>query len=198
MAVKIHPTADVSDKAKLGDGTSVWHQAQIRENAVLGEKCNIGKGAYVDFGVHLGNGVKLQNYVNVYHGVTLEDYVFVGPSATFTNDMYPRAAVWSDDLVVKTLVKKGASIGANSTIRCGITIGEYATIGAGAVVTRDVPDHALAYGSPARIHGFVCECGFPAEKKELTGRGMEGAVVMKCTKCGKEFEVPYPVYRKME
>ncbi len=196
VRVKIHPTADVSDKAKIGDGTSVWHQAQIRENAVLGERCNISKGVYIDFDVKIGSGVKLQNYVNVYHGVTIEDDVFVGPSATFTNDMYPRAAMWGDDRLVKTLVKKGASIGANSTIICGTTIGRYATVGAGSVVTKDVPDHTLVFGSPARIKGFVCECGFPVEKKEIKGMGMEGAVVMKCTKCGKEFEVAYDIYRQ--
>ncbi len=217
MAVKIHPTADVSDKAKIGDGTSIWHQAQVRENAVLGERCNISKGVYIDFDVKIGSGVKLQNYVSVYHGVTLEDDVFVGPGATFTNDLYPRAATWGDDRLVKTLVKKGASIGANSTIICGTTIGQYATVGAGSVVTKDVPDHALVFGSPAKIKGFVCECGFPAErnaaclvKRTIKGRGeripfsllsehtKNAGVKMKCAKCGKEFEVPYSIYRKTE
>ena len=196
MAVKIHPTADVSDKAKIGDGTSIWHQAQVRENAVLGERCNISKGVYIDFDVKIGSGVKLQNYVSVYHGVTLEDDVFVGPGATFTNDLYPRAATWGDDRLVKTLVKKGASIGANSTIICGTTIGQYATVGAGSVVTKDVPDHALVFGSPAKIKGFVCECGFPGEKMGKKGAGGGAKMLMKCAKCGKEFEVPYDIYRQ--
>jgi len=156
--VFIHKTAEVSDKASIGAGTKVWNLAQIRENAVVGENCIISKNVYIDFDVKIGNGVKLQNNVNVYHGVEIEDDVFVGPSATFTNDMYPRAFI-NDFELYKTLVKKGASIGANCTIVCGITIGEYAMIGSGSVVTKDVGDYCLVVGNPARVIGVVCKCG---------------------------------------
>lgn len=176
----IHPTAEVSDRAKIGNGTKIWHHAQVRENAEIGENCNIGKGVYIDFGVKIGNNVKIQNYVSIYHGVVIEDDVFIGPSATFTNDLYPRAKYWGEERLVKTLVKKGASIGANATIVCGLTVGEYAMVGAGSVVTKDVPQHALVLGVPARLRGYVCECGFPAKK--------ENAHYI-CTKCGKKFEI---------
>ena len=154
----IHPTAEVSTKAKVGEGTKIWNDAQVREDSVIGDGCIIGKGAYIDTQVHIGDRVKIQNNVNVYKGVILEDDTFVGPSATFTNDMYPRA--FSKDWAVHpTLVKKGASIGANATIRCGVVIGEYAMIGCGSVVTKDVPDYALVVGNPARQIGLVDKDG---------------------------------------
>lgn len=156
--VYIHPTADVSPKAVLGDGVRIWHEAQVREGARLGANCIVGKGAYVDFGVQIGDNVKLQNRASVYHGVTLEDGVFVGPNACFTNDRAPRARN-SDWQVTKTLVQSGASIGANATIVCGITIGEYAMIAAGSVVTKDVEPFALVMGNPARQVGRVDELG---------------------------------------
>ena len=156
--VFIHETAEVSEKAVIGAGTKIWNLAQVRENAVIGENCVLSKNVYVDFEVKIGSCVKLQNNVNVYHGVQLEDDVFVGPSATFTNDMFPRAFN-GDFKVVETLVKRGASIGANSTIVCGVTIGEYAMVGAGSVVTKDVGDYCLVVGNPARVIGFVCRCG---------------------------------------
>lgn len=161
MGLMIHPTAEVDWRhTYIGAGTSVWNQAQIRESCIIGECCNIGKNVYIDTGVQIGNRVKIQNNVNVYHGVTIEDDVFVGPSATFTNDMYPRA--FSKDWeIVPTLVKKGASIGAHATIVCGVTIGEYAMVGAGSVVTKDVPPYALVVGNPARIIGEVDETGRP-------------------------------------
>ena len=156
--VFIHKTAEVDQEAEIGSGSKIWNQAQVREGAKNGEQCIISKNVYVDENVTIGNRVKIQNNVNIYHGVTLEDDVFLGPSMTFTNDMYPRAfnKKWQ---ISKTLVKKGASIGANATIRCGITIGEYAMVGAGSVVTKNVRSHALVVGNPARQIGWVCRCG---------------------------------------
>jgi len=170
VTVKIHPTAEVSKDATVGDGTQIWNEAQVREGARIGKHCRIGKGVYLDARVVVGHHCKIQNYVSVYQGVTLGDRVFVGPHATFTNDLLPRAAKpdWkrhreearaADWEVVKTVVENGASIGANATILCGITIGHCAMIGAGAVVTKDVPPHALLVGVPAKVVGHVCECG---------------------------------------
>ena len=172
----IHPTAEVDKTAHIGGGTRIWNQAQVRNNAIIGENCIISKNAYIDEFVRIGNRVKVQNNVNVYHGVTIEDDVFLGPSMTFTNDMYPRSfnSSWK---ITETTVKKGASIGANATIVCGVTIGEYATIGAGSVVTKDVPEHALIIGNPARRIGWVCRCGF-----RLDDAG-------KCTECGEEYDL---------
>lgn len=153
-----HKTAEVSEKAQIGAETKIWNDAQIREDCIIGENCVISKGVYIDFDVMIGNRVKIQNGVNLYHGIIVEDDVFIGPSAAFTNDFYPRAFN-SNFAVKKTLVKKGASIGANATIICGVTIGQYAMVGAGSVVTKDVPDYALITGNPAKIAGYVCKCG---------------------------------------
>ena len=158
MSVFIHATAEVSEHAEIGDSTKIWNFAQVRENAKIGINCIISKNAYIDTGVQIGNNVKIQNNVNVYNGVIVEDDVFLGPSMTFTNDKNPRA-VNPDWKITKTLVKKGASIGANATIVCGVTIGEYAMVGAGAVVTKDVLPHTLVVGNPAKKIGFVCKCG---------------------------------------
>lgn len=162
----IHPTADVSPQASIGEGTKIWHQCQVRENATIGERCTLSKGVYVDFDVSIGNNVKIQNYVSVYHGVTLEDGVFVGPHVCFTNDFRPRAVnpdgspKGADDWVVsRTLIRTGAALGANATIVCGITIGQWAMVGAGSVVTKDIPDYGLVRGNPARLVGYVCPCG---------------------------------------
>ena len=176
MAIFIHPTAEVSAGARVGDGTKVWNQAQIRENAVVGENCIVSKNVYIDAGAVVGSRVKIENNVNVYHGVTVEDDVFLGPSMTFTNDMYPRAFN-GDWEVSETLVKRGASIGAGAVIVCGVTIGEYATIGSGSVVTKDVPAHALMVGNPAHRIGWVCECG---RRLDESGR---------CPHCGKEYRL---------
>jgi len=193
MAVRIHPTADVSDRAGIGDGSSIWHQAQVREGATIGAHCIIGKGVYVDADVSIGDHVKIQNYVSVYHGVTLEDGVFVGPHVCFTNDLRPRAinpdgSLKSEDdwILSQTLVCKGAALGANSTIRCGITIGAWAMIGAGSVVTRDVPDYGMVWGNPARIHGYACPCGERLQKKETQGN----EVLTICHNCGREIRIP--------
>ncbi len=156
--VYIHPTAEVSPQAEIGEGTKIWNQAQIRENATVGAGCIISKNVYIDVNVCIGSGVKIQNNVNVYHGVTIEDDVFLGPSMTFTNDRFPRA--FNDDFEVsETLVKRGASIGAHAVIRCGVVIGGYAMVGSGSVVTKDVPPYALVAGNPARQIGWVCKCG---------------------------------------
>lgn len=162
----IHNTADVSPNANIGNNTKIWNLAQVRENCIIGENCIISKNVYIDTGVVLGNNIKVQNNVNIYNGVTVEDDVFLGPSMTFTNDFYPRACS-TDWKITKTLVKKGASIGANATIVCGIVIGEYAMIGSGSVVTRDVANNALVVGNPARIIGYVCNCGMKLNKDNI-------------------------------
>jgi UDP-2-acetamido-3-amino-2,3-dideoxy-glucuronate N-acetyltransferase len=190
--VNIHPTAEVSDKAHIGEGTRVWHWAQIRENAKIGKNCIIGKSVYIDYSVQIGDGVKVQNFVSVYHGVVVEDDVFLGPSMTFTNDMYPRAFN-SNFKVYATLVKKGASIGANSTVICGTKIGRYAMVGAGSVVTENVPDHGLVYGNPAKLFGFVCVCGRKLKKKKDGGDFM----LMTCPECGEEVKIPKETYAKV-
>lgn len=166
MVVRIHPTADVSNEAVIGEGTSIWHQCQIRPGARIGSNCILGKGVYIDNDVVIGDNVKIQNYVSVFHGVTIEDGVFIGPHVCFTNDMKPRAInpdgtikSASDWKVSQTLVRMGAAIGANSTIRCGIIINQWAMIGSGSVVTRDIPAYGLVFGNPASIRGFVCPCG---------------------------------------
>lgn len=155
---RAHQTALVEDGAAVGEGTTIWHHAHVRSGAVIGRSCTLGKNVYVDAGVHIGDGVKIQNNVSVYHGVDIHDEVFVGPSAVFTNDLRPRAHA-IDWQVVPTVVRTGASIGANATVVCGIEIGEHAMIAAGAVVTRTVRPHQLVAGNPARHRGWVCRCG---------------------------------------
>ena len=201
MAVRIHPTSDVAADAVIGDGTAIWLFCQVRPGAHLGKNCNLGKGVYIDNDVQIGDNVKIQNNVSVYHGVTLEDGVFAGPHVCFTNDMRPRAVnpdlsvKSADDWVVsKTLVKKGAGLGANSTIRCGITIGEWAMVGSGSVVTHDVPAHALVYGNPARIHAFVCACGEKLNKGEIK----DGMVKAVCPECKATVDVPLTDWEKIE
>ncbi|MFX0594731.1 acyltransferase [Melissospora conviva] len=152
--VFVHPTADVEEGARIGDGTKVWHLAHIRSSAQLGVGCVIGRNVYVDANVVIGDRVKVQNNVSVYQGVTIEDEVFVGPCAVFTNDFRPRAQN-PDWEITPTLVRKGASIGANATLVCGIEVGSYAMIAAGSVVTRDVAPYQLVAGNPARPKGWV-------------------------------------------
>ncbi len=189
----IHVTADVSKDARIGEGTHIWHQAQVREGARIGAHCIIGKGVYVDAGVIIEDNVKIQNYVSVFHGVTLEDGVFVGPHVCFTNDLRPRAVnpdgslKAADDWVLsKTLIRRGAALGANSTIVCGITVGEWAMIGSGSVVTRDVPAYGLVFGNPARLRGFVCPCG---TKLDLQSQNA-GRVTLQCPSCERVIEIP--------
>jgi acetyltransferase-like isoleucine patch superfamily enzyme len=155
--VYIHETAIVEDGAIIKDGTKIWMNAQIR-NCTIGFRCNIGKNVYLDKNVIIGNCVKIQNNANIYDGVTIEKKAFIGQNVCFTNDKFPRSFN-RDWKLVKTLVKEGASIGANSTIICGVTIGKYAMIGAGSVITKDVPDYGLVVGNPARLIGYVNELG---------------------------------------
>jgi acetyltransferase-like isoleucine patch superfamily enzyme len=171
-AAFVHPTALVEDGAIVGTDSRVWHHAQVRTRARIGERCIVGKGAFVDFDVVIGDDSKLQNYACVYHGVTLGRGVFVGPHAVFTNDLRPRATTPAfmplrdgDWTVGETTVGDGASIGANATILPGVKIGAWALVGAGAVVTRDVPAFALVVGSPARQIGWVCACGNRVERE---------------------------------
>lgn len=179
---RVHPTAEVSEQAVIGEGASIWHQAQVRERAHIGPGCVIGKGVYIDFDVHIGANSKVQNYSCVYHGTTLEDGVFVGPEVVFTNDRYPRAinpdgslkgdADWE---VGATLVKHGASVGSRSVVLPGVTIGRWALIAAGSVVTKDVPDHALVGGNPARAMGWVCVCARKLDHE------------LRCVACGRSY-----------
>jgi UDP-2-acetamido-3-amino-2,3-dideoxy-glucuronate N-acetyltransferase len=150
-----HPTAVIDKGASIGKGTRIWHFSHIMERAIVGENCNIGQNVVISSGAILGNNVKVQNNVSIYTGVVCEDDVFLGPSCVFTNVINPRSFISRREEFQSTLVKKGASIGANATIICGITIGEYALIGAGAVVTKDVPPYALIAGNPGKQMGWV-------------------------------------------
>ena len=154
-----HETAVIDDNCTIGSGTKIWHFSHIMSNSEIGENCNIGQNVVVSPDVKLGKNVKVQNNVSIYTGVVCEDNVFLGPSMVFTNVFNPRSAVKRHNQYMKTVVKKGATIGANATILCGITIGEFSFIGAGAVVTKDVPAFALLYGNPAKQHGWMSEYG---------------------------------------
>lgn len=178
MNVMIHPTAVVDEGAQLGDNTKVWHFSHIEGTARIGQNCSIGQNAYVGQRTVIGDNCKLQNNVSIYEGVTLGNGVFCGPSCVFTNDLTPRALYpKGHEHFVSTTVEDGASIGANATIVCGHRIGSCAMVGAGAVVTDDVPPHALVLGVPARKHGFVCTCG----------QLLRGAYI--CLECGRRFVV---------
>ncbi|MBI2145798.1 N-acetyltransferase [Candidatus Woesearchaeota archaeon] len=162
----IHPTADVSPAAIIGLNVRIWHQAQVREGAVIGDNCIVAKGAYIDKNVMMGDNCKIQNYSSLYHGVVLERGVFIGPHCVLTNDKHPRAITSDGSLKQETdwkegkiLVREGASLGARVVVLPGITIGRFAMVGAGSVVTKYVPDFGLVYGNPARLQGYVCKCG---------------------------------------
>ena len=158
VAALIHPTAIVEPGAHVGAETRIWHWVHVMPGASIGDRCSIGQGCFIG-AVRIGHGCRIQNHVSLYDGVTLEDDVFLGPSCVFTNVEHPRAHVARKPHYATTLVSRGATIGANATIVCGVSIGPYAMIGAGAVVTRDVPAHALVLGVPARRTGWACRCG---------------------------------------
>jgi UDP-2-acetamido-3-amino-2,3-dideoxy-glucuronate N-acetyltransferase len=190
----IHPSAEVSPKATIGHGSKIWHQAQIREDANIGPNCIISKGVYVDFGVSIGANSKLQNGVYVYHGATVEDGVFLGPGVILTNDRLPRAinpdgSLKSDaDWQVSPIhIKRGASLGTGSIVLPGVTIGEFAMIGAGTVVTRDVPPYGLVYGNPGHLRGHVCRCGQILTRGEAQ-TDEEISHVWICQTCGDRYQ----------
>lgn len=180
----IHESAYVDEGARIGADTKVWHFCHVMSGAEIGERCSLGQNVVVMGGVKIGNNVKIQNNVSVYEGVELEDDVFCGPSMVFTNVINPRSHVPRKDEYRKTLVKRGASIGANATVVCGVTLGEYCFVGAGAVVARDVPGYALVVGVPARFAGWVCACGVRLEAGELSCR----ACGAKYRQAGEEIE----------
>lgn len=178
MSYFVHESSYIDENVEIGDGTKVWHFSHVQKGAKLGEKCSIGQNVNISNNVKIGNGVKIQNNVSVYEGVELEDYVFCGPSMVFTNDLTPRSKYpKGTEGYKKTLVKNGASIGANATIVCGNTIGRWAMIASGAVVTKDVPNYALMAGVPAKQIGWVCECGIVFKDEH------------KCYECGREYSL---------
>jgi UDP-2-acetamido-3-amino-2,3-dideoxy-glucuronate N-acetyltransferase len=177
----VHQSSYVDEGATIGEGTRIWHFSHVMTGARIGRRCSIGQNVLISSDVVVGDNVKIQNNVSVYTGVVLEDDVFCGPSMVFTNVINPRSRVPRKDEYRPTLVKCGASLGANSTIICGHTIGRFAFVGAGAVVTRNVPDHALVTGNPARITGWMCECGV----KLAEGRTAPADAT--CPVCGKQY-----------
>ena len=192
-SVYINSTAIIDEGVYLGSGTKVWHFVHIMKDAKIGKDCIIADYVYIGKGVTIGNTVKLENRTTVYEGVTIEDNVFVGPHVTFTNDPYPRS--FSKDWKIQpTLVKEGSSIGARTVIVCGVTIGEYALIGAGSVITENIPAHALAYGNPARIRGFVCKCAIKLKKKEEK----KNYTCMMCPVCNKKYKIATKDYARLE
>ncbi len=174
----VHPTSIIDENVSIGSGTKIWHFSHVQSGAVIGQNCSFGQNVNVSNNVKIGNGCKVQNNVSVYEGVELEDYVFCGPSCVFTNDLTPRAKYPKGRTGYKrTVVHEGASIGANATVVCGHEIGKWALIGAGAVITNNVPDHALMLGVPAKICGWVCECG------EILNESFV------CIKCGRKYDM---------
>jgi UDP-2-acetamido-3-amino-2,3-dideoxy-glucuronate N-acetyltransferase len=178
-----HESSYIDDGCRIGEGTKIWHFSHVMTGATIGRGCNIGQNVVISPGVIIGDNVKIQNNVSVYTGVVLEDDVFCGPSMVFTNVVNPRSHVPRRHEYRQTLVKRGATLGANSTIVCGRVVGRYAFIGAGAVVTSDVPDYALLVGNPGRIAGWMCECGI------TLARGGTAPRTAECSECGAAYAV---------
>jgi UDP-2-acetamido-3-amino-2,3-dideoxy-glucuronate N-acetyltransferase len=178
-----HPTAVIDEPCVIGRGSKIWHFSHIMRDSVVGERCNIGQNVVISPQCRVGDNCKIQNNVSLYTGVVLEEDVFCGPSMVFTNVINPRSHIERKSEYKPTLVRRGASIGANATIVCGTTLGRYCFVGAGAVVTRDVPDYAIVYGNPARLRGWVCWCGEGLALKPVSQGTEEGG----CTACGRKY-----------
>jgi UDP-2-acetamido-3-amino-2,3-dideoxy-glucuronate N-acetyltransferase len=183
----VHESSYVDDNVEIGEGTKIWHFSHVQPGSKIGKKCSIGQNVNVANNVTIANFVKIQNNVSVYEGVELEDYVFCGPSMVFTNILNPRSEFpqRGAEFYIKTLVKKSASLGANSTIVCGTTIGKYSFVAAGAVVTKDVPDYALVMGNPARQKAWMCACG--KEKLDLSLDPESSGETAECKACGRKY-----------
>lgn len=171
--IKIHETTEIEEGAHIDENTVIWQRCIIQKGVIIGKNCNIGANVFIESGVHIGDGVKIKNNIAIYSGVNIEDDVFLGPNCVFTNVINPRSFINRKNEFKDTVIRKGATIGANATLICGNTIGRYAMVGAGAVVTRDVPDYALIIGNPGRMVGYVCECGCKLDSE------------LKCKECGK-------------
>lgn len=173
--MKVHATAEVAESASVGEETSIWQYCVIQDGVAIGRNCNIGANVFIERGVQIGNRVKIKNNIAIYSGVTVEDDVFLGPNCVFTNVINPRSFINRKSEFKNTVIEKGATIGANATIICGNKIGRYAMVGAGTVVTRNVPDHALIVGNPGKIVGYVCECGCKLDHD------------FRCNECGRKY-----------
>lgn len=188
-----HESSFVDEGAEVGSNTKIWHFSHVMAGAKIGENCNIGQNVYIGSDVVIHDHVKIQNNVSVYQGVTLEPYVFLGPSMVFTNVLNPRSQISRKNDYQQTLVKQGASIGANATIVCGVTLGRYSFVGAGAVITQHIPDYALAYGNPAKLRGWMCQCGV-----KLHFAIKDQKEVAECDSCGAHYEKHQQTVRMIE
>lgn len=190
--IRVEPTAIIDKRAKIGDGTIIWNFVQVRENVRIGKNCVLANGVYIDKNVRIGNNVTIHNKASIYRNAIIEDDVFIGPHVCFVNDKNPRSKIIID-VKGATIVKKGTSIGANSVIMPNVKIGEFALIGAGSVVTNDVPAHGLVYGNPAALKGFVCDCG-----KKLKKLRESKEIVMICLQCKKNFNIPKKFFSEIK